>query len=148
MKYLPARTRKDLEPLSADIVRSTMRTLFPKRNDFSDPYQFDEVVSELARFDVNTRKAFRLLMCKHRRELLINDKARLPAAMVRYYRDEYGADYMKDRVRRRYWLSYPGLVRDAAELAFGEAAVVYAPADPDSEPPLQEAQASLHARFG
>lgn len=40
--------------------------------------------------------------------------------------EQFGAEFVRDAVRRQYWFAFPGLVRNAAELEFGEQAVVWA----------------------
>ena len=99
-----------------------MRNLFPKRNDYGSA-SFDELVPELARFDVRTVGEFERLMKRHRRQLLIIDQSPMDPWHLEFYAREFGAD-VKDAVRRQYWFAYPALVRTAAELEWGKAAEV------------------------
>ena len=52
------------------------------------------------------------------------DRDRLSPAEERQYAEWLGASFVADAVRRQYWFAYPGLVRIAAELEFGETAAV------------------------
>lgn len=124
MRRPNARALRDDEPLTAAIIHSTLRSLFPRKNDYGDG-SFAELVPELAKFNVTTRKTFRLLMKKHRRALLEGEKSRLSPVWIQYYRQEFGDQFVSDAIRRQYWFAYPGLVRNAAEFEFGEAASVY-----------------------
>lgn len=100
-----------------------MANTFPKRNDYGQG-SFEELVPELAKFGVTTLGKFQRLMIKHRKELLRIDRDRLSPAEERQYAEWLGASFVADAVRRQYWFAYPGLVRIAAELEFGETAAV------------------------
>jgi hypothetical protein len=65
-------------------------------------------------------------MTKHRRRLLCIDRGPLEPWEERLFAEDRGEAFVKDALRRQYWFAYPGLVRIAAELEFGEEAVVYA----------------------
>jgi hypothetical protein len=123
-RRLSARAKKMREPLTGAAIHKAMRSIFPKRNDYGDA-SFDELVPELARFDITTVGKFRRLMTRHRRELLRRDRDRLPLWEERLFAESFGADFVKDAVRRQYWFAYPALVRTAAELEFGEEASVH-----------------------
>jgi hypothetical protein len=110
-------------PLSGDAIHKVMSRVFPKRNDYGTA-SFDELVPELARWGVTSVGQFRRLMTKHRRRLLQIDRDRLAPWEVRHFSESFGADFVKDAVRRQYWFAYPALVRTAAELEFGEEAAV------------------------
>ena len=105
-----------------------MGSIFPRRNDYGDG-SFKELVPELARFGITTLGKFRRLMLKRRKEILRIDRSRLSPAKEKQYAEWWGASFVADAVRRQYWFAYPGLVRVAAELEFGETAAVYVEAD-------------------
>ena len=119
----PARVAKKRAPLSGMAIHRVMRSLFPKRNDHGDA-PFEELVPELANFGVTTVGEFERLMKRHRRQLLIIDNSPMDAWHLEYYAREFGVD-TRDSERRHYWFAYPALVRTAAELEWGEAAVVW-----------------------
>jgi hypothetical protein len=102
-----------------------MQRIFPKRNDYGDA-SFDELVPELARFGIMTIGKFKSLMTKHRRELLRMDRDPLALFEIRMFSEDYGRAHVMDTVRRQYWFAYPGLVRVAIEMEFGEDAAVHA----------------------
>ena len=124
MKSIPARRKVYERPLSGEVIHQVMSRIFPKRNDYGSA-SFDELVPELARFGITTRGRFRALMTKHRRALLRADRERLFPWEVKMFIEEYGEEFVRDATRRQYWFAYPALVRTAAEMEFGEAAVVY-----------------------
>ncbi len=120
---LSARAKRREKPLSGDAILRVMASTFPKRNDYGQG-SFEELVPELAKFGVTTLGKFQRLMTKHRKELLRIDRDRLSPAEERQYAEWLGASFVADAVRRQYWFAYPGLVRIAAELEFGETAAV------------------------
>lgn len=124
---LSARRKKLLEPLTAPLVRKVMRSIFPVKNDYvSDMKLFEELLPELRRFGIHTRGSFQLLMKKHRRALLVDDRSRLSLHEQQHFVGMFGSEFVSDAVRRQYWFAYPALVRNALESEFGEAAAVWA----------------------
>jgi hypothetical protein len=119
-----AQAERRRQPLSGDAIHAAMRRIFPKRNDYGTA-SFDELVPELARFGITTVGKFRRLMTRHRRELLRIDRDRLLPWEEKHFAESFGAEFVKDAVRRQYWFAYPALVRTAAELEYGEEAAVY-----------------------
>lgn len=111
-------------PLTATAIHAQMRRIFPKRNDYGNG-SFEELVPELARWGVKTVGGFRKLMTKHRKRLLVLDRDRLDPREEAWFSEEFGASFVKDAVRKQYWFAYPGLVRIAAELEFGEKAAIH-----------------------
>lgn len=124
MRKLSARGKLAEEQLSAGIIHSEMSKIFPKKNDYGNA-SFEELVPELNRFGILTRGKFKALMKKHRRKLLQIDRDRLSYKEIQYFSESFGAAFVKGAVRGQYWFAYPALVRTAAELEFGEVAVVY-----------------------
>lgn len=122
MPYIPIRKKIAEQKLNGVLIHKLMTKLFPKRNDYGTA-SFDELVPELARFGIDTVRSFQRLMKGHRRELLVIDRDRLEPWEIQHYSDSFGKDWVLDAFRRRYWFAYSVLVRMAAELEFGEAAV-------------------------
>jgi hypothetical protein len=121
--HLPARRRVALAPLTATSVRTIMRSLFPKRNDYvTDPALFEELPPELHAFGIRTRGDLHRFMARHRRALRIEDCSRLTRREQRHYAEMFGSDFVRDAVRRHYWFAYPALIRNALAREFGEAA--------------------------
>lgn len=124
MRHQRARAKADLAPLDARTIGMVVRPLFRRRNDYSQA-TLDELPSELSRFGVLTVKDLRLLMKKHRRTLLENEKTRMRGAEVSWLGQQAdSADF--DAFAGKSWYALPGLVRQAMELEFGEEAAVYA----------------------
>lgn len=123
MKYVLARRKLVLRPLTGELIHKIMSRLFPARNDYGAA-SFEELVPELARFGIVNVGHFTRLMKKHRKALLKIDKSRLAPWEVRMFSEDFGEDFVKDALRRQYWFAYPALVRTAAELEFGEVAAV------------------------
>lgn len=124
MKRLSARRRNSCRSLTGLLIYKTMKSLFPKKNDYGDR-SFDELIPEVARFGVANVGQFRLLMMKHRRKLLRIDREKLRPNEIEFYRAELGHQFVTDAVRRQYWFSYQALIRNAIELEFGESAATY-----------------------
>jgi hypothetical protein len=119
MKRISARKRIQDTALTGVAIHLIMSGLFPKRNDYGDG-SFDELVPELAKLGITTFGTFRALMTKHRRALLTDDRSKLEPWEKRMWAEEYGLEEVNDCVRRQYWFAYPGLVRNAADMEFGE----------------------------
>ena len=107
------------QPLTATAIHRTMRSLFPRRNDFGSA-SFEELVPELSRLGIDTIGQFSRLMKNHRRALREIELSRMDQWHVKFYEREFGEEQVRDCLRRQYWFAYPGLVRIAAELQFGE----------------------------
>lgn len=120
MKRISARSRVNQRPLSGELIHKVMAEIFPRRNDYGTA-SFDELVPELARFQITTLGQFRRLMTKHRRKLLSIDRDHLAPWEVRHFCEPF----VKDAIRRQYWFAFPALVRTAAELEFGEEAEIF-----------------------
>lgn len=120
MSHVSARSRIDAEEISVRYLYKVMKRLFPKNNDCAPFDELNEVVEELVRFDVRTKKKLRLLLKKHRKQLLRIDREPLDKAHQRLYREDLGESAYRDCIRRQYWFCYPALVRTAMEIEFGE----------------------------
>lgn len=119
---LPARRIAYERPLTGALIHRTMSSLFPRRNDYGSG-SFDELVPELAALGISSAGDFKRLMTRYRHALLNFDRAPLSEFERRLAIDDYGAAFVSDATRRQYWFAYPGLVRTAMEMHFGEGAV-------------------------
>jgi hypothetical protein len=108
--------------LTGDLIHKTMSNLFPRRNDYGDG-SFEELVTELGALGITCVGDFKRLMTHHRRTLLSADRAPLSQFERQLAINDYGADFVSDATRRQYWFAYPGLVRTAVEMHFGEGAI-------------------------
>ncbi|MFG6414574.1 hypothetical protein ACG02S_11775 [Roseateles sp. DC23W] len=102
-----------------------MRRLFARRSNHGVA-SWDELLPQMARFGITTRGDFVRLMKRHRRQLIVIDRDPLTPREVAYYSQEFGADFVRDALRRQYWFSWLSMIGIAMELEFGDAATVWA----------------------
>jgi len=121
---ISARKLRADESLTPALLLSLMKKIFPKKNEYGEA-SYEELLPELARFNIKTRGQFAALMTHHRKRLMRIDSEPLDAWHERHYRSELGDQFVSDALRRQYWFSYPALIRIALELKFGDEAVVY-----------------------
>jgi hypothetical protein len=114
-----ARQRRQRAPLSGPAIYRIMASIYPSRNDYASE-GFDELVSELARVGIRTCGEFRTMMTSVRRQLLKIDRDPLAPWEIRHMSESFGESFVKDAVRRQYWFAFPGLVRVAIDVCFGE----------------------------
>lgn len=110
----------DQEEFNVSHLHRMMRRLFSKKNDFATVQDLEEVAGELNRFGIITKKQLRLFLKKYRRSLIDFDKQPLDSFLQKMYREDLGDEKVRDAIRRRYWFAYPGLIRNAMEVEFGE----------------------------
>lgn len=120
------RAEIDQEEIDLAYLHKIMRSLFPKKNDTASLDELYETVAELKRFSIATKRDLRLFLKKYRRKLLIIDREPLDLCHQRLYREQLGEQEYLDSIRRQYWFGYPGLVRLAMEMEFGEAYEIFA----------------------
>jgi len=120
---ISARKLRAAESLTPALLWSLMRKIFPKKNDYGE-VSFEELLHELARFNIRTRGQFVAFMTHYRKRLMRIDNEPLDAWHERYYRSELGDQFVSDAVRRQYWFAYPALIRIALELKFGDEAII------------------------
>ncbi len=121
-----ARTKVYQQPLTAELIRKVMQGIFPRRNDYvEDMALYEELLPELRRFGIADRGSLERLMKKHRQSLMADDRSPLATWEQRHFSEMFGAEFVRDAVRRQYWFAYPALVRNALESEFGEVASVH-----------------------
>ncbi|HDS1037499.1 TPA: hypothetical protein QDZ42_000570 [Stenotrophomonas maltophilia] len=82
MKRLNARARADLAPLTVASIRKVVLSMYHRRHDYWTDADIAELPPELAAFNITTVKQLRLLMKRHRRALLQEERARMPRALT------------------------------------------------------------------
>ena len=102
-----------------------MLNLFPKKNDYANKADLNEVIKELNYFRVTTKKDIRLLLKKYRRKILNGEKSKLDHYHKKLFREMYGDKDYNDCVKRQYWLAYPAILREILELEFGNEYEIY-----------------------
>lgn len=123
VRHQSARAKAELTPLDAKTIGMVVRSLFRRRNDYSQA-TLDELPSELIRFGILTMKDLRLLMKRHRRALLNDENIKMRRAEVSWLSQQADSAGL-DAFAGKSWYSLPGLVRQAMEREFGEEAAVY-----------------------
>jgi len=113
------RKQIDMQEFDSIYLNKVMGSLFPKNNDCATLAELDEVVCELKNFSIKTKLQVRLLLKKHRSQLLDIDKEPLDSCSRRLYRQDLGDVKYLDAMRRQYWFCYPGLIRTALEIEYG-----------------------------
>lgn len=128
------RSEIDQEVFDIHYLQKTMRSLFPKKNDFASKKELAEVVEKLKDFSIITKLQVRLFLKKHRRQLLEIDQQPLEAIHQEIYREINGNTEYLDSIRRRYWFAYPALIRTAMNIEFGDDYEDYSHKRDDLEP--------------
>lgn len=117
MKQLHARARVGLEPVTTAAIEKIARGLFHRRHDYGD-FDLTELLAELEGLGVSTIRQFRLLMKKHRRAILKDEREKMSRAETLYLLAEFGPQGI-DVHTNTSWFALPGLVREALEKEFG-----------------------------
>lgn len=125
MKLKSARARSDEQPLTPALIRKIVLSLFGRRHAYGDS-DIAELIPEMARFGITTRKSFLRLMKKHRRALIDDARRRMRRAETLWLAAEFGPGGL-DTHANKSWYAITGQVRIAMELEFGEDACVYEP---------------------
>lgn len=122
-----ARSVIDQKELDEALVYKNLRSLFPRVNDYAPSESgYTEELKELFDFGIKTNKQLRLLLKKHRKQIISIDHSPIDAFHQKLYADEMGAKKFNDHMRRQYWFAYSGFLRIALELEFGEKYELYA----------------------
>lgn len=98
-----------------DVLSQTL----PIQNDFAET-DYKEELQELLDFGVNTKVKLLDLVVKHREAVLKIDEKYIDDYHIKLYIKEYGEDYVKTRLKNKFWFAYSALLRIILELEFGE----------------------------
>ena len=79
-----------------------------------------EVLEEFKHFNIGTNKELRLLLKKHRKQIISIDRTPFDKVHQGIYQEMIGKDEYRDSVQHQYWFCYPALARMAMEIEFGE----------------------------
>ena len=108
-----------MDKLTQDDIYEVLSQTLPKQNDFGNP-DYPELLQELVHFGINTKIALLDLVVKHREQVLEIDSDPLDEHHIKWYSDDYGKEYVEERVKNNFWFAYPGLLRIILELEFGD----------------------------
>ena len=98
-------------------VYSILKRFFPAKNDdFASDYT--EELVELRDFGVTTEEQLVGLLQRHVDEIMKIDRSPMDAEQIHLYAADRGEEFVAHRIRKRFWFSYPALLRIALELEF------------------------------
>ena len=114
-----------MSALTPDLVHSILKQFFPAQNDnFESGYE--EELSELNEFGINTVEQFVGLLQKRAGEVMEIDRSPMSDFDIRVSIEAEGEDAVEKRLQAGFWFSFPALLRIALELEFGKAYEDYA----------------------
>lgn len=126
-RRVSARQRVVAQPLTRALLHKALRAHFPAKNDYFEPEAgYAEEIDELQHFGVNSVGGLGKLLRRHRKRILAIDRSALDPWHQKMYREEMGVAVFRNFQRRQFWFAYPGLLRLALELEFGERYGVFA----------------------
>lgn len=117
MKKLRARAIKDTGEVTPAAMRKVVLSLFRRRHDYGD-FDLSEVVAELDQLGISTLKQLRLLLKKHRRSILNEERRRMTRAETVHLLSQFDSRGIDSHTNTA-WFAIPGLVREALEKEFG-----------------------------
>jgi len=109
----------DNQILDTKILYGLLKELLPEKNDYYKT-DYEEELKELYDFNIHSVRDFKNFIKKHIKRLLEIDAEPLDEKHIRWYSGEYGKEDVEEKIRNQYWFAYPGLLRIALELEFGE----------------------------
>jgi hypothetical protein len=110
--------------LTPEIVHSRLKQFFPAKNDdFACNYK--EELKELNDFGITTERRLINLLQKRADTVMAIDRTPMDSYHIKLYSEDFGKKFVADRLRRKFWFSFPGLLRLALELEFGKAYETY-----------------------
>ncbi|OEZ01262.1 hypothetical protein BIY45_07460 [Stenotrophomonas sp. BIIR7] len=118
MRRSNARARKDLQALDPPALRRVVLSLFRRRNDYGS-FDVSGVINQLRGFGVENLKQFRLLMKKHRRSILVEERRKMPRAETLHLLETSYPNGV-DSHSNTSWYAVTGLVRQALCREFGD----------------------------
>ena len=112
-------SRCDENELHENAIYQILLSIFPERNDFF-PCDYVEELQELNHFGINTREKLKRMLARHHDKILEIDASPMDEWHQNYYCNEYPDEPIKERIQNGYWFAFPGLLRLALELEFGD----------------------------
>lgn len=117
MRHLKARDRRDAQELDSRAVKKIVLSLFRRRNDYGD-FDLSAVIRQLRGFGIQNIKQLRLLMKRHRRSILTEERRKMPRAETLHLLETFYPDGV-DAHSNTSWFAVTGLVREAMGREFG-----------------------------
>lgn len=113
-----ARARADQTPLSVAVIRKVVLSVHTRSHDYGDDADIAELLPELAAFGITTVKPLRLLMKRHRRALLQEERIVMRRAETLHLRTEWRLGGIDVHANTSHY-AIGGLVRTSMEHEFG-----------------------------
>ncbi len=114
-----------MSTLTTDGVHRTLKQFFPSKNDdFESDYT--EELTELHDFGINTKEQLVDMLQRRADAVMEIDRSPMNDAEIQMHSDDFGKEYVENRLREGFWFAYPALLRIALELEFGKSYEEYA----------------------
>lgn len=113
-----------MEKLNQNDIYSVLSETLPKQNDFFET-DYSEEFQELLDFGIDTKISLQNLILKHKESLLEIDSDELDESEINSYKEEFGEEFVNERIKNKFWFSYSALLRLALELEFDEKYIEY-----------------------
>lgn len=113
-----------MEKLHQNDIYTVLSQALPKQNDFFET-DYAEELQELFDFGIDTKITLENLIAKHKESLLEIDSGELEEFEINSYKEEFGEEFVNERVNNKFWFSYSALLRLALELEFDEKYIEY-----------------------
>ena len=114
----PARAHADQKPLTVATIRKVVLSMYHRRHDYWTDADIAELLPELSAFNITTVKQLRLLMKRHRRALLREERTKMLRAQTLDLLAG-GGWHGIDVHANTSWFAIGGLVRISMEHEFG-----------------------------
>ncbi len=108
-----------MKSLTTDEIYEALKSCFPEKNDYFES-TYDEEKSELEHFGIDSTAKLIVLLERRKVQVLEIDRSPLDEFHEKWYSEEFGKQFVEERVKGEFWFSYSGLLRIAMELEFGE----------------------------
>ena len=113
-----------MEKLNQNDIYSVLSQTLPKQNDFFET-DYSEELQELLDFGIDTKISLENLIIKHKGSRLEIDSDELDESEINSYKEEFGEEFVNERIKNKFWFSYAALLRLALELEFDEKYIEY-----------------------
>jgi putative GTP pyrophosphokinase len=107
-------------PLDVDLLKNILDDLFPAINRKDNIEDFDSLLADIKKLEVNTTQQLRMIIKKHLHEVLASDKR----AAAEYIKEGFFIDDNdKARAQKGAYYTFGGLTRSAMQFEFGKEVV-------------------------
>jgi len=111
--------------LTPEAVHKLLSRFFPAKND-DFPSDYVEELAELRALGITTEEQLHDMLHRRAEEVMEIDRTPMSESDVRMHSEDSGEEFVANRLREGFWVSYPALLRIALELEFGEVYKQYA----------------------